>query len=236
MIYGVFGDGPLKGLRNGDRSYKLELKPTLNLGTYHVIDGQKVTAKYPGQQQTCARCFGTPSTCPGKGMARRCELENGPRMDFTQYIYDLWNRIDYCPSNVDLDPVINEDHAIQDGGMFTPVKRPDDNKEKFTGVSIKTFPKDTDHGDIVQFLIQSGLPETHKDNINIKQNGAVMINNLAGSQCEALIAAIHTKTHFGRRLFCNGIIPRTPDKAEVPPTPSVDQVNANSNIPIIPKC
>ena len=60
VIYGVFGDGPLKGLRNGDRSYKLELKPTLNLGTYHVIDGQKVTAKYPGQQQTCARCFGTP--------------------------------------------------------------------------------------------------------------------------------------------------------------------------------
>ena len=133
VIYGVFGEGPLKGLRNGDRSYKLEIKPSLNLGTYHVIDGQKVTAKYPGQQQTCARCFGTPSSCPGKGMARRCELENGPRMDFTQYIFDLWERIGYSPSNVELDPVIDEDHATQTGGLFTPVKRPGGDTDKFTG-------------------------------------------------------------------------------------------------------
>ena len=49
------GDGPLKGFRNGDRMYKMEIKRNTNLGTYHVIDGQRVTARYPGQQQTCAR-------------------------------------------------------------------------------------------------------------------------------------------------------------------------------------
>ena len=57
VIYGTFGDGPLQGLKNGDRSYKLEVKPTVNIGTYHAIDGQKVTLRYSGQQQTCARCL-----------------------------------------------------------------------------------------------------------------------------------------------------------------------------------
>ena len=73
VVRPVYGDGPLKGIGNGDRMYKLELQPNSYLGTYHVIDGQRVTAKYPGQLPTCARCFGTPHTCPGKGMAKRYE-------------------------------------------------------------------------------------------------------------------------------------------------------------------
>ena len=97
VIYGVFGDGPLKGIRNGDRLYKVEIKPSINLGTYHVIDGNKVTARYPGQQLTCARCFGTPSTCPGRGIARKCEVEQGPRVEFVTYIKDLWNKIGHSP-------------------------------------------------------------------------------------------------------------------------------------------
>ena len=31
VVYGVFGEGPLKGLRNGDRSYKIEVSPKLNI-------------------------------------------------------------------------------------------------------------------------------------------------------------------------------------------------------------
>ena len=54
VVHGVYAEGPLKGLKNGDRSYKLEIKPSDNIGTYHVIDGQKVTLRYAGQQQTCA--------------------------------------------------------------------------------------------------------------------------------------------------------------------------------------
>jgi hypothetical protein len=55
VVHGVYSDGPLKGFRNGDRSFKMEIKPTANIGTYHVLDGQKVTVRYPGQLQTCAR-------------------------------------------------------------------------------------------------------------------------------------------------------------------------------------
>ena len=56
VVYGVYTAGPLKGFKNGDRSYQIEIKPGTNLGSYHFIDSQKVSIRYPGQQQTCARC------------------------------------------------------------------------------------------------------------------------------------------------------------------------------------
>ena len=40
VVYGVFSDGPLRGLKNGDRSFKLELPPGSNIGSYHVLYGQ----------------------------------------------------------------------------------------------------------------------------------------------------------------------------------------------------
>ena len=233
VIYGVFGDGPLQGIRNGDRLYKVELKPSINLGTYHVIDGQKVTARYPGQQQTCARCFGTPQTCPGKGMARRCEQEGGPRTEFTDYIFQLWDKIGYNPGQVELSPDINEENVSQDGGRFTPVKVPVQDTSKFAGVCVNKFPKETDPAEIIEFMIYSGLAETHKDKISIKPNGTVIINNLQSSECEVLIAAIHNKTDFGKKLYCNGIVPLTPvkpDEQPVVPLPNLTQPPASQAV------
>ena len=74
---------------NGDRIYRIGIKPNSCLGTYHAIDVQRITARYPGQQQTCARCFGTPNECPGKGMARSCEQEGGDKIEFNDYISQL---------------------------------------------------------------------------------------------------------------------------------------------------
>ena len=213
VIHGMFGEGPLKGLRNGDRSYKVEIKPTINLGTYHVIDGQKVTARYPGQQQTCARCFGTPRECPGKGMARRCEAERGPKMEFIDYIYKLWESIGYNPGQVELGEEIGDEDEVQDGGLFTPVKLTTE-PEKFAGVCVKMILKETDHAEIFEFLISSGLSEDRKGNVSIKSNGTVMVSNLECSECDVLVAAIHTKTFFGKRLYCNGVVPLTPEKPE----------------------
>ena len=45
VIYGVFSDGPLSGIKKGDRSYKMEIKPGENIGTYHVIDGQRISLR-----------------------------------------------------------------------------------------------------------------------------------------------------------------------------------------------
>ena len=86
VIYSTFGEGPLRGIKNGDRIYKVELKPNVNIGTYHVLDGHKVTVRYPGQQQTCARCHETPQNCRGGGMARRCEAAGGVKVELSEYI------------------------------------------------------------------------------------------------------------------------------------------------------
>ena len=71
----------------------MEIKPGTNLGSYHAIDGQKVNISYPGQQQTCARCYQTPQSCKGRRMARKCDAEGGLKFEFTDYILDLWKKI-----------------------------------------------------------------------------------------------------------------------------------------------
>ena len=85
-------------MKNGDRSFKIEIKPGVNIGSFHVIDGQKVSLRYSGQQQTCGRCHETPRKCKGGGIAKKCELQGGVRVDFIDYILDLWKSIGYSPS------------------------------------------------------------------------------------------------------------------------------------------
>ena len=101
-VHGVYSTGPLKGMRNGDRSYKVEVKSGENIGSYHVIDGQKVSLRYSGQQQTCGRCHQTPQKCVGKGIAKKCQAEGGERVEFTDYILNLWKRIGYSPQNLEI--------------------------------------------------------------------------------------------------------------------------------------
>ena len=227
VVYGTFGEGPLKGLRNGDRSYKVELQPNTNIGTYHLLDGNKVTMRYPGQHSTCARCHQVARDCKGGGIARRCEAAGGIKVDFSQYIQRLWESIGYSPDVLDIAAAYDdhgegvEVHQLnqQVGGGFTPAKVIS-NPDKFTGVIVKQFPKETDDGDVMEFLIRSGLPNTSKDNVLIKPNGAVTIKNIPNDICRVLIENIHNKRNFNRNLFCNGIIPLTPAKAEA----SSDQV------------
>lgn len=236
VVRPVYGDGPLKGVCNGDRMYKLELSPNSYLGTYHVIDGQRVTAKYPGQLPTCARCFGTFYTCPGKGLAKRCEQEGGSKKDFNDYILHLWDTIGYNPAQVELEPELSNEHSNQELLQFTPEKKVPKEPLQYAGVRIKSFPRDTDHGQIVEFLINSGLPESLKQLISIKNNGSVLIETLPSSLCLQLIEAIHGKTSFGKRLFCNWFVPRTPEKADIPScSQEVPKENVSNSSPSLPK-
>ena len=213
VVQGVFAEGPLVGFRNGDRSYKLELSPGTNIGTYHAIDGQKVTLRYLGQQQTCARCHETAKHCRGGAMAKKCEAVSGPKVEFTDYIMKLWKEIGYLPGVVEM-AAVYDDHgedSEQVAGNFTPSKKLS-NPEKYGGVSIRQFPKETDSGEIMELLVKSGLPEVLKDNIVIRPNCLVSISKLDNKTCLDLIENIHSKKFFGRKLFCNGVIPLTPEK------------------------
>ena len=223
VVHGVYSAGPLQGFRNGDRSYKMEVKPGTNLGSYHAIDGQKVTLRYPGQHQTCARCHKTSHHCRGRGIAKKCESEGGLKVEFTTYILDLWSKIGYSPGRLEL-PEVEPDASVteQEGGSFTPLKAAPIDGEKFTGVSIKQFSKETDHGEIMELLVKSGLPEIKIEKVKINNNGAVLVTDLDSTECLLLIGNLHGKRFFDRKIYCNGFIPLTPEKLE-PASSSTDQ-------------
>ena len=70
VVYDVEKDGPLKGLKNGDRKYKMDFSGWRNMGTFHLIDGANVMVSYAGQRKTCGRCHGDSRSCPGRGWAK----------------------------------------------------------------------------------------------------------------------------------------------------------------------
>ena len=67
---GVAGSSLCAGKMNGNRTYMVEIQKPM--GSYHIVDGEKVSVKYRGQDRTCARCHNTESACTGKGMAKNC--------------------------------------------------------------------------------------------------------------------------------------------------------------------
>ena len=234
VVYGVFTEGPLVGFKNGDRSYKLEVSPNNNIGTYHAIDGQKVTLRYLGQQQTCARCHETARHCRGGAIARRCEAANGQKIEFSDYIWKLWQDIGYVPGDeVEMAAIYDDfgDYSEPPSTEFTPTKSLSD-PDRYNGVSIRQFPKDTDTGEIMELLIQSGLPETLKESVVVRSNGLVSINDLDNKICLELIDNIHGNKFFGRKLFCNGVIPLTPEKKDETLSVSVP-ASSSSDSPVL---
>ena len=69
----------------------------------------------------------------------------------------------------------------------------------------------------------NGLHDEKKDSISFRANGVVTISDLDSTTSKVLIDAIHGKTNFGRKLYCNGVIPLTPEKPSTSPgTPAGD--------------
>ena len=79
----------------------------------------------------------------------------------------------------------------------------------------------------------SGLPENKKNDVIIKGNGSVSVINLTPQDCAALIDSIHSWTHFGKKLYCNGYIPLTPEKIANPgqETPTSQGLEQTSSTP-----
>ena len=72
------------------------------------------------------------------------------------------------------------------------------------------------------------LPEEKKDDTVIKANGVVTIPDLDNLTSKALISAIHGKVYFGRKLYCNGIIPITPEKTSSSASPSGGSLSSSA--------
>ena len=228
VIHCVYGEGPLKGVKNGDRSFKMELKPSTNISTYHVLFGSKVTLKYPGQKQTCARCFLSANHCPGGGLAKKCEIAGGQKIEFSDYILDMWKKIGHNPADVEV-ATLYDDHGYQEGGTFTPTKVQSEPNE-FKGVILKNIPKESDHGDIFQFLHKSGLPLDKEECVEFKENGTVTIKGIENSLCLVLVKNLHNSKFSDKKLHCNGFIPLTPVKV-MEDSDSQNVASSEQNVP-----
>ena len=42
-------------------------------------------------------------------IARRCEAEGGMKVEFTDYILNLWQKIGYSPNNLDLSEILENE-------------------------------------------------------------------------------------------------------------------------------
>ena len=96
VIHHVFPGAPgsslCAGKFNGNRSYAMKVKQPM--GSYHIIDGEKVTVRYPGQEWTCARCHQVRRLCPGNAIARNCTAD---RVLLSTHMTTHWEKIGFKP-------------------------------------------------------------------------------------------------------------------------------------------
>ena len=59
------------------------------MGTYHMIDGERVKVFYRGNKKTCARCHRFGEHCPGGGSAQDCEEAGGPKVSLASHMKEL---------------------------------------------------------------------------------------------------------------------------------------------------
>ena len=82
----------------------------------------------------------------------------------------------------------------------------------YGGVIVKWFPKKSDHSDIRMFLIGLGLSPS-RTNINIKDNGQVIIGYLEPETCQQLALSITGKKFMNKKtIYCHPIVTATPEK------------------------
>ena len=164
VTYGVYpgasGSSLLAGKRNGNRSFVMEVSK--NIGSVHIIDGEKVSIRYPGQSKTCNKCHQLSNSCPGKGMARDCTSE---RVLLSEHMISYWKRVNFQPdtkemNEVDVEPDDGDVTKTVDEVKTKPSKVTNNTEmsKKYTGVVIKGFKKASEMDEIVEILKEAGLP------------------------------------------------------------------------------
>ena len=209
----MFLEPTITFLNSGNRTYMVEV--TKPMGSYHIIDGEKVSVKYRGQDKTCAKCHKTESVCPGKAMARECTSE---RVLLLAHMKEHWVKVGFRPDTQDLNEVDELDFQI---GSKEPEPAPvdslrPDHSEKYTSVIINGFSKTAEETDIYNILLEGGLPEEHKiESIQRNDNGRLIIENLDSGVCVSLTNHINGKKFFNRNVFVTSVVQKTPTKETI---------------------
>ena len=120
VVYDFVKDGPLQGLKNGDRKYKMDFTGGRNMGTFHLVDGANVMVNYAGQRKTCGRCHSDSRSCLGGGWARSCEQRAGVKVDLREHMKQLWLSIGFSPANFEDKDASDNVTELDVHSNFTP--------------------------------------------------------------------------------------------------------------------
>ena len=103
VIFGKYTEGPFKDEYNGERKYQVDFsEDKIPMGTYHIIDGERVKVFYRGNKKTCARCHEFGEQCAGGGSAKDCEEAGGIKVSLALHMQQLWSKLHCVPSNFEL--------------------------------------------------------------------------------------------------------------------------------------
>ena len=236
VVYDTEKDGPLEGLKNGDRKYKMDFTGGRGVGTFHIVDGANVMVSYSGQRKTCGRCNEDARTCPGGGWARSCDSKGGKRIELQDHMKKLWSEVGFNPESFDIDTA-TIDSAELDVDNFTPPPRgvlDETDKAKFCGINIRNLPRDISETDLLTILENRGLP-TGQGKVSLhkyKRSAGADIENLSAEVCSLIIETINEKfiEDLDRRIYCSGISELTsPTKLPPNSTESAPVLNITSN-------
>ena len=85
----------------------------------------------------------------------------------------------------------------------------------------------------MELLCANGLPEDAKEKVKFKNKGIVMVEELKTESVKKLIEGLHEKIIFGKKLYCNGLVPLTPQKVLTEPQIIIDGAKSlESNISV----
>ena len=232
VIHHVFpgeaGSSLLAGKLNGNRSYMVELK--VPMGSYHIIDGEKVSVRYSGQEWTCARCHQYKKDCPGAAVARDCTAD---RVMLSSHMKEHWEKVGYQPETDSLNEVDETvDVNIQVGkGDKEPLVIPDSSlTSKYRSVIVKGFRADTSLENIMEILSQHGLPAEYRSENVVKneQTGSLTVENLKPEDCLNLTENMNRKRFLNRQIFVTSVVADSPVKPAVKDQPVITAASVQS--------
>ena len=256
VIYGKYGEGPLRGKKNGDRKYQV-IFDGVQMGTFHFLDGERVKIFYRGNMKTCGYCQKTADSCPGGGLAKDCKENGGQRLDLAKHMKDIWEKIGFLPSQFELpesmdDEDMENDKCIKEGENFNPpIQRPDLKKEdieKITGFEIRNFPAARSNEEVKVFIqnkLGYNLENIEFSRKKEKLSATVSTENkIHGSKILEAVDKIQYVTckekFFGNPLYCRIFKDLTPSKqqeTETSETPAKTEnkspKNKNTSTPVL---
>ena len=216
---GAPGSSLLAGKRNGNRIYSMVVKK--NLGSTHIIDGERVSIKYSGQRKTCNRCHKEASKCPGKALARNC---TSARVSLYDHMQSYWNDINFNPETTEINDIEENESELSEAILvtdqapktFQKVSSENEFSNKYGGVVLKGFRKGDPIEGILEILKAAGLPgDFGVEDLQPVERGnslTVNIHELQPKPCISLINNLNGKVVNDHVIKAFALVDDTPSK------------------------